>query len=272
MAMARIPAIRETIRMIYEVQWNALPALVPAMRKWPGAQEPNHAAYNLSQNTDFTFFEHIGRNKEWASMFAAAMTFLTQSPQLSIEFVKKYDWARHKGGVVVDVGGSHGSVAGKILEHVGEGEMRVVVQDRKEVIASAPREGVKGIEFMEYDFFTPQPVKDADVYLFRWILHDWSDEYAVKILEAVKPGLKKGARVVIMDAITPEPGVIPLNRDRKIRDYDMMMKILFNAKERTESDWRALFKEADKEGRFVVTVVIRPTGSQLGFVVVEWKG
>lgn len=205
-------------------------------------------------------------------MFAAAMTFLSQSPQLSIEFVKVYDWGRHRGGVVVDVGGSHGSIAGKILECVGEGGVRVVVQDRKEVVASAPKDKVKGVEFMEYDFFTPQPVKDADVYLFRWILHDWSDEYAVRILEAVKPGLKKGARVVIMDAITPEPGVIPPYQDRKIRDYDTMMKILFNAKERTEGDWRALFTKADKEGRFVVMDVIRPAGSQLGFVVAEWTG
>jgi hypothetical protein len=32
------------------------------------------------------------------------------------------------------------------------------------------------IEFMKYDFFTPQVVKDADVYIYRWIFHNWQDE------------------------------------------------------------------------------------------------
>ena len=41
-------------------------------------------------------------------------------------------------------------------------------------------------EFLAHDFFTPQTVKGAEVYLMKYIIHDWSDEYAVKILRRLR--------------------------------------------------------------------------------------
>ena len=59
-------------------------------------------------------------------------------------------------------------------------------------------------KFTEYDFFTPQPVT-ADVYLYRYILHDWPDEDVIRILKALIRGLKDGARILINEGIVPEP-------------------------------------------------------------------
>lgn len=79
--------------------------------------------------------------------------------------------------------------------------LSVVIQDLPEVIAQAsPSE--THISFMTHDFFTPQPVV-ADVYLFRWILHNWSDKYCVRILRALVPALKPGARIVINEHVMP---------------------------------------------------------------------
>ena len=61
---------------------------------------------------------------------------------------------------------------------------------------------------MSHDFFTQQPVKNADVYLIRWCLHNWSDEYSIKILRALIPALKPGARVLVNDGVLPEPNTI----------------------------------------------------------------
>ena len=48
---------------------------------------------------------------------------------------------------------------------------------------------------MEHDFFfLEQPVKSADVYLIRWILHDWPNTYAFKILRALVPALNEAWR------------------------------------------------------------------------------
>jgi hypothetical protein len=44
---------------------------------------------------------------------------------------------------------------------------------------------------MEYEFFTPQVV-EGDAFLFRIILHYWSDEHVIRILQATIPAFKKG--------------------------------------------------------------------------------
>jgi hypothetical protein len=62
------------------------------------------------------------------------------------------------------------------------------------------------IKFMQHDFFTPQPIKGADVYLLRWILHNWTDDKSVEILKNLIPALKKGSKVLINDGCLPEPG------------------------------------------------------------------
>ncbi|MBE7180526.1 MAG: hypothetical protein INR71_04815 [Terriglobus roseus] len=53
-----------------------------------------------------------------------------------------------------------------------------VVEDQAEVIANATveDEGSKGrIAFLEHDFFTPQPVLDADIFFVRRVLIEWPD-------------------------------------------------------------------------------------------------
>ena len=62
----------------------------------------------------------------------------------------------------------------------------------------------KRITFALHDFFAPQSTV-ADVYIFRHILHDWSDADSVCILKALVPALRDGARVMISEGIVPEP-------------------------------------------------------------------
>ena len=97
-------------------------------------------------------------------------------------------------------------------------DLKVVVQDLSDAFDKAkdlvPVDLQGRIEFMKHDFFQPQPVEGADVYLLRWILHDWSDAYCVKILRALKPALKKDARVLIAEGIMPPRGVLPLSQER----------------------------------------------------------
>lgn len=133
--------------------------------------------------------------------------------------VNNYDFGRINNGTIVDVGGSHGQVSIKIAEKFPQ--VKCIVQDLPDVIAgldSHVPEELKGrVEGMEYDFLTPQPVKGADIYVLRWILHDWSDKYAVKILKNLVPGLKNGAKVVVNDICIPEPGQLGVGEDRDLR-------------------------------------------------------
>ena len=53
----------------------------------------------------------------------------------------------------------------------------------------------------DYDFFQEQPVKNASVYLLRIILHDWSDEYAMKILKRVRAAASPDSKLIVMEAM-----------------------------------------------------------------------
>jgi hypothetical protein len=54
-----------------------------------------------------------------------------------------------------------------------------------------------------HDFFTPQPVKNASIFLLRQIIHDWTDEFAVKILAQLRDSAMPEAKLVIVDQIIP---------------------------------------------------------------------
>ena len=62
-----------------------------------------------------------------------------------------------------------------------------------------PPEVADRIKFEFHNFMTEQPTKNADVYFFRWICHNQSDKYGVKMLQALVPALKPGVRIVISD-------------------------------------------------------------------------
>lgn len=130
-----------------------------------------------------------------------------------------YPWENIGDGTVVDVGGSHGAVSVAIARRFPS--LRCIVQDRPKVVTDAqtrlPPSVVNQVTFMEHDFFTKQPVQGADVYYFRWIFHDWPDKYAIRILRALIPALKVGARIVLSEYIVPEPGQLSYYEERMSR-------------------------------------------------------
>ena len=83
--------------------------------------------------------------------------------------------------------------------------------------SSLPSELSNRVEFMPHDFFTEQPDKGADVYSFRWIFHNWSDEYCIRILRSLTPALKNGAMILINDNVLPEPGTMGFWQERRLR-------------------------------------------------------
>ncbi len=86
-------------------------------------------------------------------------------------------------------------------------ELTFVLQDRPPVLEQAkttiwPQANPTAVEhnrvrFMPHDFFEQNPVKGADVYWLRHIIHDWSDEYAVKILTKLRKSMGPRSRVLI---------------------------------------------------------------------------
>jgi len=165
-------------------------------------------------------FDLVGRDRERTQRMAGAMNFMQSRPAHSVQHViKNFQWGDASEGLTVDVGGGRGEVAKEIARSFPG--IKCVVQDLPEVIegADVPEDlrSEKRLQFMSHDFFKAQPVKGAEFYFLRWILHDWSDKYAMKIIQSLIPALKKGARVLVSDLCLPAPCTLSPYKERSAR-------------------------------------------------------
>lgn len=94
------------------------------------------------------------------------------------------------------------------------------------------------------------------VYYFRWIMHNYSTPYAISILKNLLPSLKPGARVIINDHCLREAGQENPWDDKIMRRMDMVMLSLLNAQERTEAEFRELFRQVDEGFVFKVSLLL----------------
>lgn len=127
------------------------------------------------------------------------------------------------------VGGSQGFACFAIARKFPA--LSFVVQDLEPVIQAAekevPNDLVDRVRFMTHDFLLEdQPVKGGDVYFFRWILHNWSDKYCVKILRGLIPALKPGAKIVLNDNVLPQPGVLSRWQENRLRYVFLVGSVL----------------------------------------------
>jgi trans-aconitate methyltransferase len=170
--------------------------------------------------TELTIFEKIAQHPQRAQRYAEAMSWFNTGPGLEpVHVLDNYPWESSRTGTVVDVGGGYGSVSIALAQRFSS--IQCIVQDRAEVVREAriklPVHLADRVSFIEHDFFEDQPVMNADVFFLRWILHDWSDTYAIRILRSLIPALKPGTRVLVNEHILPEPGAVPLYREKMLR-------------------------------------------------------
>ena len=235
-------------------------------------------------------YEFISKRPDRAKRLMGTMAMSLSGPAYKLDhIVNNGPWAKlPEGALIVDVGGSHGDAMIAIAKKFSH--LRFVVQDLPSTIEAHPtlKEGlVDRVEFMPYDFFTPQSVCHADVYFFRWIFHNWPDKYCLLILQNLILALKHRARVVINEWILPEPNCVSnrverqmrwvlhleyifrhLMTDITIRAMDISMLTLFNSQERDRDDWISLFKRADERFQFVD--ITHPKGANLSIIEFVW--
>ncbi|KAI9649206.1 hypothetical protein NHQ30_001774 [Ciborinia camelliae] len=256
--------------------WPATEKTIAALSQYPSASEPTQTGFCLANGTmDIEhLFTTLEKSPARAKRFGGAMASFTSGEGYEISHtIDNYNWAclNSRSGTIVDVGGSHGYVSIELAKKFPN--LNFIVQDLSNTIASAPELDASlaaRIKYMVHDFHNPQPIKNADVYLFRWIMHDNSKKYATNILRQLKPALKKGARVLINDYCLPEAGKGYTGLEEKaIRIMDLNMLSMLNAQERGESDWIELFSGV-KGFRFLG--VKRLVGCRMSLIEAVWEG
>tara|TARA_R110002060_G_scaffold19789_2_gene27042 strand:+ start:1090 stop:1479 length:390 start_codon:yes stop_codon:yes gene_type:complete len=103
----------------------------------------------------------------------------------------------------LQVGGGSGFASAAIAKAFPS--LHLIVQDIVVNDALKVENPEANIEWMQYDFNTPQTVV-ADVYFYRFIFHNYPDATVINILKAATAVLKPGAKVLINDSGLPDPG------------------------------------------------------------------
>ncbi|KAM0248327.1 hypothetical protein ACHAP5_003497 [Fusarium lateritium] len=246
-------------------------ALTEATEKWGDTSATNKTAYSVVHKTDKSFFEYLKTRPDFNQAFHAFMKSRAVSHTGSnVEhLLDAFDWKALGQAKVVDIGGSGGSTA--IMLATSYPQLNLVIEDLPEPLETAksrvselPEDVRNRIEIIEYDFFTRQPVKHADVYLLRTILHDWPNADAVKILQGVVEAMGPSSKLLIMDMVLPKPGSGSRTFEATLRQKDLTMIQTFNAKEREVEEWSALLSQAD--ARLKIRAIERPAASELSVI------
>lgn len=281
------PHMRVQLLHMFNQTVPIMEKLAQATEKWGSTTAKNETAYNLVHETDLTFFEHLKSRPDLNEGFDAFMKSRAVSHTGSnVEhLLEAFDWKSLGEAKVVDVspnllhnpilgytnnfqvGGSSGSTATMLATTYPE--LKLVVEDLPGPVKNAraripelPEDVRSRIEILDYDFFTPQPVKGADVYLLRTIIHDWPDADAAKILRGIVEAMGPSSRLLIMDMVLPKPGSGSRTFEAALRQKDLTMIQAFNAKERETEEWTALLAKAG----LTIRAIERPAGSELSVI------
>jgi hypothetical protein len=187
-----------------------------------------------------SFFDYATADPAWGEAFDEAMGAVTRGTAAAIVDADTFDGI----GRLVDVGGGNGTLLAAILRaHPG---MRGVVVDLAPVIERA-RPGIAAsdvadrLELVAGDFFESRlPVGDA--YLLSWIIHDWDDAAAGRILANCRRAIGEAGRLLLVEAVVP-PGDVP----HFSRTLDIVMLVALGGRERTAGEYRALLRDAGFE-------------------------
>jgi hypothetical protein len=192
-----------------------------------------------------TFFERIAeRGKDNA--FASRMTSSTAGLGEAIARLDCVTRAR----TIVDVGGGHGTMLVELLR--AHPHLRGVLFDRAATIDGAraiiESAGVGDrCELVSGDFFDGVP-QDGDVYLLSWILHDWDDANAARILRACRNAGRRDAALLVVEVLLPPRAVASEgNQNGFIADpytLDLQMLLLTGGRERTLAEYQELLRGA----------------------------
>ena len=205
------------------------------------------------------WIEYYRQEPARAAKFNAAMTALSNAHYAGV--VDAYDF--RPIGKLVDVGGGHGRLLSAILAaypsmygvlfdlpHAFEGGQRTMAES-----GLSPR-----CEVVSGDFFRSMPV-GANAYILSRVIHDWADDKAVEILKVVRHAMPVKGRLLLFETM-----IRARNRLSYALLSDLNMIIRTGGCERTEAEYRALYKAAG----FKLTRTIQ-TPSPTGMTIIEGR-
>ena len=182
-------------------------------------------------------FDWLAQHPEDASLFSETMIGVHGAEPPAV--AAAYDFSELR--TIVDVGGATGNLLTTILgSYPGT---RGILFDLPHVVRDAPAlieaRGLAGRVTIEAGSFFESVPPGGDAYLLSHIIHDWSEEQCLTILQNCRRAMSADSRLLIIEMVLPE-GDTP--HTGKI--IDMAMLVAPGGQERTEPEYAALLGKA----------------------------
>ncbi|TDB60703.1 methyltransferase [Photorhabdus khanii] len=207
------------------IKWELSPDCWNAWSMYPKSLLKNDgkSAFEIAHGKPF--FEYFDNNKLVRSIFDSAMS--KTSDKIIEKLLDIYDFSQYNS--ILDVGGGEGNLLIKIREKI-KGKHYAVLDRYNEIPVS------ENIEFINGDFLKSVP-SGYDLYILKNIIHDWSDNDAILILENCRKAMDNGATVLLIN-YTKKP------QSSMVIFLDILMDVLFSGKERFLNEFEYLANQA----------------------------
>jgi ubiquinone/menaquinone biosynthesis C-methylase UbiE len=179
-------------------------------------------------------FEYFRHHHDESAVFDELMSFHTAPVTQAV--ASKFDFSRFS--TVVDVGGGRGTLALGLLEALPH--IRAIVFDQP-AAANVAAQAIKDAgmadrcEAVGGDFFEAVP-GGGDVYLLKFVLHDWDDERCITILQSCRRVMPAEGRLLVIELLVPAGNDVSFAKSQ-----DVNMLVNFGGRERNEAEYAGLF-------------------------------
>ncbi|KAF2084632.1 putative O-methyltransferase [Saccharata proteae CBS 121410] len=263
MYLAKTPGAVALLGFWTEEVLRASTKALEALEKWPDNDDVTHTGFNLAFDTPDPFFAELAKEENKARNARIGQVFGFMARNDVVANHPYWQGIDKPNTVVVDVGGNRGHVSKAIANRTKH--LTFVVQDLAGPVALGREELQEELrerfEFKVHNFFEaqPQPVAGVrTVFMLGRVLHDWGDSDCVRILRNLVQGMGEDSEIVVVDRVLPDAareGWV----QRIPRGIDLIMQVLFNARERTTDEWVRLFRSADES--FDISIVCSEKGT-----------
>ncbi|MEO6376624.1 MAG: methyltransferase [Caulobacteraceae bacterium] len=148
--------------------------------------------------------------------------------------LEAYDFSSF--GTIGDIGGGLGHLLNAVLETAPGA--KGVLFELPEVAVQAQDQPHPRVRYVGGDFFTTE-IPPCDAYLMMTVLHDWSDDESIRILNNLKRNAPAGAKLLLVEGVVGQGGLADF-----ATDVDIEMLVMTTGRERTEPEWRQMLADA----------------------------
>lgn len=207
----------------HPLHWKAWGNLLHSVRTGAAAFDTVHGQ---------GFFDALAEDRALAAALQAGLGRLHEADR---DIVEALDLGRFER--MVDVGGGVGGLSRRIASE--QPGAAVILFEQPHVLAMAP--AAAGVEQVPGSFLDSVP-PEGDAYFLKFVLHDWDDARAGRILRNCRDAMRDDGRVFVIEVVVPDG-----TASSRAKTHDINMLVLTGGRERTIDEYRSLFSTAGLE-------------------------